>query len=91
MTAAIVALRPSGRGRQPAAAEAERSAHDELTALRADVLAFVDNAWPHLSALERMAAELGPVALRHALTLGSLLTRLEHQQLADDERGEAAA
>lgn len=85
MTGTVVTLRPSGQGRQPAAADAERCASEELRAVRAEILQFVDAAWPHLSALERMAAELGPVALRHALAIGSLLTRLERQQLADDE------
>ncbi len=84
MGARLTALRASGSGRQPAHAERERTATEDLVATRCDVLEFVDAAWPHLSALERMAAELGPVALRHALILGSLLAGLEHQQLSDE-------
>jgi hypothetical protein len=54
-------------------------AEGECLSLRAEVLALIDSAWPHLSALERMAVELGPIALRHALAIGGMLRRLEAQ------------
>lgn len=36
MTARVIALRPSGRGRQPIAVEVARDSRDELTALMAE-------------------------------------------------------
>lgn len=64
----------------------EAEARDELSAHCEEALRFVDRAWPHVSALERMAQELGPIALKHALTLGSLLASYEHRHVgAPDE------
>ncbi len=59
--------------------EQAEEAAGECLSLRTEVLGFVDSAWPHLSALERMAVELGPVALRHTLAIGGMLRRLETQ------------
>ncbi len=65
---------------------------DELTAHCAEALALVDEAWPHVSALERMAIELGPLALRHTIALGRLLARYEARHRApDDPAAEAVA
>jgi hypothetical protein len=92
MAAATVTLiRPGRKGRQPAIVEELRDVRDELTAHCEEAIAFVDAAWPHVSALERMAIELGPVALKHALSLGGLLAGYERRHLPVDDTAEAAA
>lgn len=71
--------------------ERAEEAEDDLTAHCAEALQFVDAAWPHVSALERMAVEIGPIALRHALALGALLTSYERRHLPDDPQPAAVA
>ena len=83
MTATVVRI--GRQGRQAAAVERLRDQRDELTAHCAEALGFVDAAWPHVSALERMAIEIGPEALRHAVALGRLLDRYERHHLGDED------
>jgi hypothetical protein len=90
MTATVLPLR-KGSGRQSAAAEAAWRAQTELGLLRDETLATVDAAWPHLSALHRAAAELGPVYLHHTVALSRLLHRLEVRMRTDDEPEAVAA
>lgn len=91
MTATVSPIRVGRQGRQPAVVEELRDVRDELTAHCEEAIEFVDAAWPHVSALERMAVELGPVALRHALALGYLLARYERRHLPAEEATEAVA
>jgi hypothetical protein len=83
VTAPLLVLR-QGRGRQPEEIERLRDLDAELTAHNAEALALVRAAGPHLSALVRMAQELGPIALKHALSLNGLLQSYERRH-QDDE------
>ena len=54
---------------------------DELAAHNAEALEFVDAARHHTDALEKVATEIGPVVLYHAVALGRLLDRYEARHL----------
>lgn len=81
---APIPIRTSGRGRQPAVVEELRDLRDELAAHCEEALAFCDRAWDHVSALERVATEIGPAALKHAIALGMLLASYERRHLSDE-------
>lgn len=81
---APVAIRPAGKGRQPAYVETLRDARDELTAHHAEALGLVDAMWPMLTRLELVAREVGPTALQTVYRLEWLLARYERHHLPDD-------
>lgn len=62
----------------------------ELQAHDAEAQALVAALAPHLSALHRMATELGPVALRHVLSVSAHLSSYARRHEGDDA-GEIAA
>jgi hypothetical protein len=82
--------RPS-KARLAELTEQAQDARDELAAHCKEALDFVDAAWPHLSALERMAIELGPEALRHSRILAGLLASYERRHLPEDDTPMAVA
>jgi hypothetical protein len=86
-----LAPRSGRQGRQPRAVEELRDNRDELIAHRAEALKLVDDAWPHVSALQRVAVEIGPLALKHALELGRLLRSYERRHSPEPPAIEAIA
>lgn len=64
-------------------ADEVRSAREELAARDAETVRLIDAAGPHMDALIRMSTELGPIALKHALSLSGVLRRIRLQACPD--------
>jgi len=89
---ALAILRDSGRGRQPFAAEAERTATEELAEHNREALHFIDECWPLYDALEAIVLRtLGPREHQLVLRIGRLLASYELRHLPQpDEPAEMA-